>query len=143
MAAAVMVTLPPAGTAAGAVYVVAAPDAVCAGVNDPQKAVGVQIQDTPLFPGSLATVAERAAVSPVCIDAGEALMDTAMDGGAVIATVAVALFVVSLNAVAVMVTWPPVGAATGAVYVVAAPEPVRGGANDPQEPLGTQLQVTP
>jgi len=42
--------------------------------------------------------------------------------------------------VAVMTTGPIVA---GAVYVVATPLAVLAGANDPQEPTGVQLQLTP
>ena len=105
-------------------YVVAAPEAVWAGVNDPQEALGIQLQVTPLFAGSLETVAARFAVAFVCIEAGGAVLMATETGGAVIVTLALALFVVSLTAVAVMVTVPPAGMFAGAVYVVAAPEAV-------------------
>jgi hypothetical protein len=55
---------------------------------------------------------------------GALLIATDMAGGAVIVTLAVALFVVSLTAVAVTVTLAPGGTVAGAVYVVAAPEAV-------------------
>ena len=48
--------------AAGAVYVVLAPLAVCAGLKVPQDAAGEQLQSTPAFAESLETVAEIVAV---------------------------------------------------------------------------------
>jgi hypothetical protein len=104
---AVMVTLPPCGTATGAVYVVVAPEAVCAGVNVPHAALGTQLQVTPLFAVSLDTVAATLAVALVCIEAGGVLVIATEIGVAVIVTLAVALLVVSLTEVAVIVTLPP------------------------------------
>jgi len=92
------------------------PLAVCVGVNDPQEALGAQLQVTPLFAGSLDTVAVTLVVSFVCIEAGGAVViATEIGGGAVIVTLAVALFVVSLTEVAVIVTLPPEGTFAGAV----------------------------
>ena len=55
---AVMVTVLPAGTEAGAVNAVVAPLAVCAGLNVPQlDPLQLTVQSTPLFCESLATVA--------------------------------------------------------------------------------------
>jgi hypothetical protein len=56
------------------VYVVAAPLAVCAGVNDPQQALGVQLQVTPLFAKSFDTVATTLAMPFVCIEVGGAVV---------------------------------------------------------------------
>ena len=47
---------------AGALYVVLAPLAVCAGLKVPQDAAGEQLQSTPAFAESLETVAEIVAV---------------------------------------------------------------------------------
>ncbi|HLJ15620.1 MAG TPA: hypothetical protein VKV15_14060 [Bryobacteraceae bacterium] len=58
--AAVIVTLP---AEAGAVKVVAAPLAVCAGLKDPQDPAGAQLQSTPAFAVSLETVADMLAVA--------------------------------------------------------------------------------
>ena len=57
--AAVIVTVPPTGTAAGAVYDVVAPLAVCAGEKVPQLPGLEQVTDqsTPALPKSLVTVA--------------------------------------------------------------------------------------
>ncbi len=60
--AAVTVTLPPVGGVAGAVNVVDAPLAVCAGLNDPQLPAGAQLQSTPALAVSFVTVAEMLAV---------------------------------------------------------------------------------
>jgi hypothetical protein len=49
---------------AGAVYVVLAPLAVCAGLNEPHDPDGVQLQSTPAFELSFATVAATGAVAP-------------------------------------------------------------------------------
>jgi hypothetical protein len=61
---AVMVTVPPVGIALGAVNVVEAPLAVCAGENEPQAPTLPQltVQSTPAFAGSLLTVAIRGAL---------------------------------------------------------------------------------
>ena len=52
------------------------PEAVCAGVNDPQAALGAQLQVTPLFAESLETVATTFAVVLVCMDAGGVVAST-------------------------------------------------------------------
>ena len=91
------------------------PEAVWAGVNDPQAALGTQLHVTPLLAGSLETVAAILAVAFVCIDAGGAVLMATEIGGAVIVTLAVALFVVSLTEVAVIVTLPPAGTFAGEV----------------------------
>jgi hypothetical protein len=54
----------------GAVKVEAAPLAVCAGLNDPQVADGVQLQSTPAFEPSFETVAATGAVTPGFIVVG-------------------------------------------------------------------------
>jgi hypothetical protein len=76
-------------------------------VKDPQEALGEQLQVTPLFAGSLETVAVTLAVAFVCIDEGGAVLRASEIGRTVIVTLAVALLVVSLTEVAVMVTLPP------------------------------------
>jgi hypothetical protein len=45
--------------------------------------------------------------------------------------------------VAIIVTDPPVGAVVGAVYTLSAPLAVCAGLNDPHDPAGVQLHVTP
>jgi hypothetical protein len=57
-----------------------------------------------------------------------------------IVTFALAVTEAFFAEVAVMTTGPVVA---GAVYVVATPLAVLAGANDPQEPTGVQLQLTP
>ena len=81
---AMMVTLPPAGTVAGAVYVVMPPLGVEAGVKPPQAATGVQLQLTPPAAESFWTVAATLAVPPVPSDAGglvENVTETGWGGG--------------------------------------------------------------
>jgi hypothetical protein len=78
-----MVTLPPAGTADGAVKTVAAPLVVDVGLKVPQAAAGAQLQVTPLPPESFNTVADTFAVAPAARDAGGATeKDTEMGNGA-------------------------------------------------------------
>jgi hypothetical protein len=77
-------TVFPEGTAAGAVYVVALPLAVWAGLNDPQAPALPQVTDqsTPLFDESLATDAVIEAVVLISRDdGGAALKETAITGG--------------------------------------------------------------
>jgi hypothetical protein len=77
-----MVTCPPAGTAAGAEYVVLEPLDVEAGLNDPQLPAGMQLQVTPAFAESFVTVAATLAVPPTAIDEGGMVdMVTAIEGG--------------------------------------------------------------
>ena len=78
---AVTVTEPPVGAVAGAVYVVAAPLAVAAGLNDPQEFAGVQVQLTPPFDESFDTVAVSDAVAPAVTDVGGLAIVTAIAGG--------------------------------------------------------------
>jgi hypothetical protein len=78
------------------------------GVNDPQEALGVQLQVTPLFAESLETVAATLAVVLVCMEAGGAVViATETAGCVVIVTLAAAALVASLTEVAFMVTLPP------------------------------------
>ena len=67
---AVIATLFPDGTLVGAVYCVAAALAVCAGLNEPQAPLGTQLQFTPPFDESPATVAAMLAVAPVVNEPG-------------------------------------------------------------------------
>jgi hypothetical protein len=137
--AAVRVTL---AAAAGAVYVVVAPLAVCVGLKDPQVPTGVQLQSTPAFAVSLATVAATDAVAFTAREVGGAVLSVTVSAGAVAVIVTAADAVVELFevAAATMVTLP---AADGAVYVVAAPLAVCAGLKVPQAPAGEQLQSTP
>jgi hypothetical protein len=105
-----------AATAApGAVYVVFAPLAVCAGVNVPHVPVGVQVQSTPAFAESFVTVALTDAVPFTRRDEGGAVvkeMATVLFVAAEIVMVATAIAVWVLVEVAVIVT---LAAALGAV----------------------------
>ncbi|HEX3377467.1 MAG TPA: hypothetical protein VHS29_11440, partial [Candidatus Acidoferrales bacterium] len=58
--------------ALGAVYVVVAPLAVCAGLKVPHAPTGAQVQSTPAFVESFTTVAEIMAVPFAAKDAGGA-----------------------------------------------------------------------
>ena len=67
---ATMVTLPPVGTAAGAVYVVIVPLGVEVGLKAPHAVRGAQLQFTPFAAESFWTVAVRLAVPAVASHAG-------------------------------------------------------------------------
>ncbi|HEX4643628.1 MAG TPA: hypothetical protein VH161_09170 [Candidatus Acidoferrales bacterium] len=69
---AVIVTLPPLGAVDGAVYMVAAPLAVCAGLKVPHDPAGAQLQSTPPLALSFDTVAEIIAVALAASVAGGA-----------------------------------------------------------------------
>src|SRR5271165_6918046 len=140
---AVIVTLPPVGGVEGAVYKVAAPLAVATGLNEPQDPMGVQLQFTGVVAGSLTVVATiDAVVAITSAPGGEVVRVIAITGG-VIDTVWLFDFVVSVTDVAVIVTLPPVGTVAGAVYTVVVPLAVLDRLNNPHEPPGMQLQVTP
>jgi len=70
---AVIITEPPAGTAAGAVYIVAAPLPVEDRLNAPQDPEGTQLQFTPALAESLETLAEMEAVPLMLKDPGGAV----------------------------------------------------------------------
>src|ERR1022692_2718128 len=73
VAVAVIVTVFPAGTLAGALYVVETPLAVCAAVNEPQAAEPqVTVQLTPPLPVSFDTVALTLTALPVTAETGSA-----------------------------------------------------------------------
>lgn len=78
VALAVMVTLP---AAVGAVKVVEAPLAVCAGLKLPQEFAGAQLQSTPALVLSLATVAVSVAVAPVVKVCGAPVIVMVIVGG--------------------------------------------------------------
>lgn len=81
---AMIVTLPPVGTVAGAVYVVMLPLGVEVGLKAPQAAAGVQVQFTPPAAESFWTVAATLAVPPVPRIAGgivESVTETVGGGG--------------------------------------------------------------
>lgn len=138
---ATIVTVPPAGTVAGAVYVAATPLPVEDGLNVPHSSDGVQLQFTEGLAGSLTVVAAIDAVPPT----------TSVDGALVVSemlTPAIVIgwltdFVPSATEIAVIVTLPPAGTVVGAVYVVIPPLAVDGGLNEPHASDGAQLQFTP
>lgn len=140
---AVIVALPPAGTDAGAVYVVIAPLAVADTLNVPHEPLGAQLHTTGIAAGSFVVVAAIDAVAPVCIAPGGGVVSVIVITGPVIVTVAFFVGLGALTAVAVIVTLPPDGAVIGAVYVVAAPLAVAVELKLPQVPTGVQLHVTP
>jgi hypothetical protein len=79
---AMMVTVPPVGTVAGAVYVVMPPLGVEVGLKPPQAAAGVQLQFTPAAAESFCTMAATLAVPPVPSTAGGIVESvTEMGGG--------------------------------------------------------------
>ena len=84
-AVAVKVIVAGEGTLAGAVYVIAAPDALVAAERVPQAApvqpVPLKAQLTPIFCESLVTVAVKACVPPTCTFAVGKLRVTASAGG--------------------------------------------------------------
>jgi hypothetical protein len=144
---AVMVTAPPAGSAPGAVNVVAAPLAVCAEENEPHipGLPQVTVQSTPAFAASLLTVATRGALPASTMDLFGTPWVMATERGATMVTTAVAVTLPAAVEVAVMVTAGlGVGGAGGAVNVAGAPLAVCDGTTVPQgvfEQL--TVQVTP
>ena len=114
------VTVAGVGTAPGAVYVTAAPDALVVGATDPQAAplhpVPVTVQVTPLFAESFATVAVKDCVAFTAILAeGCDTVTTIGAAAAVTVIVAEADFDVSATEVAFKVTAAGLGTAVGAV----------------------------
>jgi hypothetical protein len=109
---AVMTTCPPIGIAAGAVYKVATPLAVCAGLKLPQAPAlpQVAVQSTPVV--SPATFATSVA-DDVSVNVAGGAVDMVTTIGAVFTMVAVAdaVIVGLVTEVAVMVTCPFVGIA--------------------------------
>ena len=101
------------GTEEGAVYMVAAPLAVLAGLKEPQEFTGVQLHFTPAV--SPVTVAVTLAVAEVRITAGGACEIVTVIRGRLTVMVAGADFAVSVTDVAVTVTFPPEGTEAGAV----------------------------
>jgi hypothetical protein len=143
---AVTVTVDPVGVVAGAVYVVAAPLAVDAGLNDPHDELPhVTVHFTPAFALSFATFAVMLVVAAGASEEGGCAANvTATAGGPVIVIVAEADFVLSVTEVAVTVTEFPVGIAVGAVNVVAPPLIVCAELNEPHAELPhVTVQRTP
>jgi hypothetical protein len=96
---------------------VAAPLAVCAGLNEPHAPAlpQVTVQSTPLLAGSLETVALTVALALVCNVVGGAWVKTITMSGGVMVTTAETVLVGSAVEEAVIVTVPPTGIAAGAV----------------------------
>ena len=81
---AMMVTLPPVGTAAGSVYVVMLPLGVEVGLKAPHAAAGVQLQFTPRAAESFWIVAATLVVPPLPSHAGgmvESVTEMVAGGG--------------------------------------------------------------
>jgi hypothetical protein len=127
---AVSVTVAGLGTLDGAVYVIAAPEALAFADRVPQAAplhpTPLKVQLTPLFCVSFCKVAVMLCVCPVCTetDVGFTAMEIVAVEDAVMVTVAAADFVPSATDVAVAVTVAGFGTVAGAVYVTATPEPL-------------------
>jgi hypothetical protein len=147
---AVSVTIAGAGTLAGAVYVIAAPDALDAADNVPQAApvqpAPVNVQVTPLFWVSFVTVAVTPWVFPLSTDALVGFTDTPTAGGAVTVIANAAVLLVSATDFAVSVTVAGDGTLAGAVYVIATPDALDAADNVPQaapvQPAPVKVHVT-
>jgi hypothetical protein len=151
---AVNVIAPGEGTFAGAVYVIAAPEALEVADRMPQvvplQPAPFNVQLTPLFCASFCTVALKACVCPAWTDAAGGVTATAIaGGGAALVSVIVATAVLELSAtdVAVAVTDAGEGTFAGAVYVIAAPEALEVADRLPQaaplQPTPESAQITP
>ena len=148
---AVSVTTAGDGTLAGAVYVMAAPEALEVAESVPQLApeqpAPLNVHDTPLFCVSFVTVAVTLCVFPLCTDAPVGFTDTPTVGGAVTVIVAAAVLLVSVTDLTVSVTAAGDGTLAGAVYVIAAPDPLDAADNVPQaapvQPAPVNVHVTP
>ena len=96
---AVSATTAGAGTFAGAVYVIAAPDALDAADKVPHVAPAhpapLNAHVTPLFCGSCVTVAVTLCVNPVCTDALVGFTATPTGGGGVTVIVVTAVLLPS------------------------------------------------
>jgi hypothetical protein len=148
---AVNVTVAGLGTLAGAVYVIAAPDALDVADKVPHvvplQPAPARVQVTPLFCESFVTVAVKFCVSPICTLALVGVTLTAIAGGAVTVIVAVPCLVPSATEVAVNVTVAGLGTLAGALYVITTPEALDAAESVPQvaplQPVPESAQVTP
>jgi hypothetical protein len=149
---AVSVTTAGAGTLAGAVYVIAAPDALDVADSVPQVApeqpAPVSVHVTPLFWESLVTAAVKVVVCVVCTEAVDLFSVTVIAGAAAVTvTCAAALLLASATDLAVSVTTAGVGTLAGAVYVIAAPDALEAADSVPQatpvQPAPLNAHVTP
>jgi hypothetical protein len=118
-ALAVTVTVAGEGTAAGAVYVIAAPEALEVPDKVPQVApeqpAPVSVHATPLFNGSFCTVAVMLCEWLVCTEAAVGFTLIPTGGGATTVIVVSVVLLVSATALAVTVTVAGEGTAAGAV----------------------------
>jgi hypothetical protein len=123
---AVIVTVPPEGTVPGAVYVVAAPSEVCAGLKEPQPPAvpQVAVQSTPLSAESFCTEALALNCFPAVTEVGGAWENEIATGGGADTEINVVLAFAGCckglfsDAVAVAcnaTVKPPEGAVAGAV----------------------------
>ena len=146
---AVNVTVAGDGTVAGAVYVIATPDALVVADSAPHVApehpVPASVQFTPLFCASLLTVAVKFCVKLTVTVAVVGATATEIAGSIVI--VAEKLFVPSATEVAVMLTVAGDGTLAGAVYVIATPDALELAESVPQvlplHPVPLSVQFTP
>jgi hypothetical protein len=145
---AVIVTVPPAGTVDGAVYVVETPLCVVVRLKLPQP-VKPQLHVTPALCTSFVTCALSVSVPDVVTLNVEGDTDTVM--GRIVIVGVLADLVLSATEVAVIVI-PPEGDVVGAVYVVPTVLCVCVGLNDPQtlfaqvafgDDVSAALQMTP
>lgn len=148
---AVSVTVAGEGTAPGAVYLIAVPDALVAAEIIPQVAAVQPVPDsaqvTPWFAESPVTVAVKLEVPLTTTIAVVCESETATPAvaPAVIVIVAAADFVPSVTDVAVIVTVAGLGTVPGAVYMIAVPDALVVADSEPQ-PFAVaheRAQVTP
>ena len=131
------------GALLGAEYAAGFPLAVVVGETLPQGNVEQDtVHVTPLFAGSLVTVAVNCAVPPTCTVDVPGETETVIADGIVIVTEEV--FAVSTTEIAVTVTVRLADEAFGAVYVVGVPLDVAVGETEPQvDAEQVTLQFTP
>jgi hypothetical protein len=146
---AVSVTAAGEGTAPGAVYVIAVPEALLAAESVPHVAAvhpaPMSVHVTPLFAESPVTVAVKLELLLTTTIAVGCESETATPAATpeAIVIVAEADFVPSVTDVAVMVTVAGLGTVAGAVYVVAVPDAEVIAESEPQPFAQESAQVTP
>jgi hypothetical protein len=146
---AVRVTVAGEGTTAGAVYVIATPEALALVESTPHVApeqpVPLSVHVAPLFCASFVTVAVKFCVRLTVTFAVVGATVTPIAGATVI--VAEAVRDVSAAEVAFRVTVAGEGTVAGAVYVIAAPEALELADNVPHvaplQPVPVRVHVTP
>ncbi len=134
---AAIVTVLPAGSVAGAVYVVVPPaPLVTDGLNEPQAGEPhVAVQMTPEPTGSFETCADNAFVVLTSSEMGGVTKKPTVMGTARIVRLALLLCDGLLVTAAVIVTVVPIGTADGAANTVGAPPAVCVGLNVPHAPF--------